>query len=350
VFERFVSPRAPRVVRTGLAIIAVAAAVSLIPAPAVADPELPNTASEAVKQLAELNKQAEQLTEEYHLAKDQLAARRDELGKAQGDFTSAKSAAEAARAKVTEFRGQVDKLAIASYQGARFNQLSALLVSGSPQQFLDQMAALELLAADNKRALDELSAAVADAEAAERSATDATGRAQAAEQQAAQLEAELARRRADLEKRQAEVKRRYSQLTATDRTTLRSGGTTTFAPPPAGSGIAAQAMRVALAQLGKPYQWAAEGPGAFDCSGLVYYSYKQVGMTLPRSSRSMASVGVSVPRSAIQPGDLLFFYSPVSHVGISVGGNQMVHAPQSGDVVKVADWTRMPLTGVRRVG
>jgi peptidoglycan DL-endopeptidase CwlO len=346
VFERFV---APKVARSALAIVAAAATISLIPAPAGADPALPNTASEAVKQLAELNKQAEQLTEDYHQAKDQLTARRDELGKAQGDYSAARAAAEAARAKVAEFRGQVDKLAIASYQGARFNQLSALLVSGSPQQFLDQMSALELLAADNKRAMDALMGAVADAEAAERNATDATGRAQAAEQQAAQLEADLARQKADLEKRQADLKRRYDQLTATDRTTLRSGGTTTFAAPPA-SGVAGQAMKIALQQLGKPYQWSAEGPNSFDCSGLVYYSYQRIGISLPRSSRSMATVGAAVPRSAIQPGDLLFFYSPISHVGISVGGTQMVHAPQTGDVVKVADWTSMPLTAIRRIG
>jgi cell wall-associated NlpC family hydrolase len=368
VLERFVVPPArPRGIgrrRIGrssgikhslLAIIATTAAILLAPVPAAADPELPSTASEAVKQLAELNKQAEQLTEEYHLARDQLAARRDELGKAQGDFTSAKDAVEQARKKEAEFRGQVDKLATASFQGVRFNQLSALLVSDSPQDFLDQMAALELLAADNKRALEALAAAVAEAEAAERNATDATARAQAAEQQAAQLEADLKRRKAELEKRQAEVQRRYNQLTAADRTTLRSRGTTTFtAPPPTpaasgGSGVAVQAMRIALQQVGKPYQWSSEGPNSFDCSGLVYYSYQRVGITLPRSSQSMASVGAAVPRSAIQPGDLLFFYSPIHHVGISVGGTQMVHSPQTGDVVKVADWTRMPLTAVRRI-
>lgn len=342
------SHRSKRSLQCALATIAVAATVSLIPAPAGADPELPSTASEAVKQLAELNKQAEQLTEEYHLAQDELNARRGDLGKAQTDHDAAKVKAEEAKAKQAEFRLQVDKLASASFQGARFNQLSALLVSQSPQEFLDQMSALDLLAADNKMAMDELAAAVAEAETAEIEANDATARAQTAEQQAAQVEADIARRKAELEKRQAEVQRRYNQLTSADQATLRGSGTTTFTAPPA-SGVAGQAMRIALNQLGDPYQWAAEGPNAFDCSGLVYYSYLQIGITLPRSSRSQAASGVAVPRSAIQPGDLLFFYSPVSHVGISVGGTQMVHAPQSGDVVKVADWSYMPLTAIRRI-
>jgi len=328
--------------------IAVAVTVSLIPAPAGADPDLPSTASEAVKQLAELNKQAEQLTEEYHLAQDELNARRGDLGKAQGDHDAAQTKAGEARVKQAEFRAQVDKLAAASFQGARFNQLSALLVSQSPQEFLDQMSALDLLATDNKNALDSLSTAVTEAEAAERDANDASGRAQTAEQQAAQIEADLAHRRAELERRQAEVQRRYNQLTGADRATLRGSGVTNFAAPPA-SGVAGDAMRIALQQQGKPYQWAAEGPNSFDCSGLVYYSYMRIGITLPRSSRSMSTVGAAVPRSAIQPGDLLFFYSPVSHVGISVGGTQMVHSPQSGDVVKVADWSYMPLTAIRRI-
>ncbi|HEY3259382.1 MAG TPA: NlpC/P60 family protein [Pseudonocardiaceae bacterium] len=342
------SHRRKRSLQGALAAIAAVVTVSLVPAPAGADPELPSTASEAVKQLAELNKQAEQLTEEYHLAQDQLNARRGDLGKAHSDREAATTKAEQARVNQAEFRAQVDKLAALSFQGARFNQLSALLVSQSPQDFLDQMSALDLIATDNKRALDSLVAAVTDAEQAERDATDATGRAQTAEQQAAQIEADIAKRKAELERRQAEVQRRYNQLTSADRATLRSTGVTNFTAPPA-SGVAGQAMRIALLQQGKPYQWSAEGPNSFDCSGLVYYSYLQIGITLPRSSRSMSTVGVAVPRSSIQPGDLLFFYSPVSHVGISVGGTQMVHSPQSGDVVKVADWSYMPLTAVRRI-
>jgi cell wall-associated NlpC family hydrolase len=341
-----VSPR--RFVQGALAAIAMITTVSLLPAPANADPDLPSTASEAVKQLAELNKQAEQLTEEYHLATDQLNARRAELSTAQADIGTAKAKADEARAKQAQFRDQVDKLATASFQGARFNQLSALLVSQSPQDFLDQMSALDLLAADNKLALDSLTAVVRDTETAEKAATDATNRAAAAEQQAAQLQADVAARKAEMDQRLAVVRQKYNQLTGADRAVLRSGGSTSFPAPPA-SGIAGEAMRIALQQQGKPYVWAAEGPNSFDCSGLVYYSYQRLGISLPRSSRSMSTVGAPVPRSAIQPGDLLFFYSPVSHVGISVGGTQMVHAPQSGDVVKVADWSHMPLTAIRRI-
>ena len=95
-----------------------------------------------------------------------------------------------------------------------------------------------------------------------------------------------------------------------------------------------------MAQRGKPYVWAASGPGSFDCSGLTSYAYRAAGITLPHSSRMQSQMGQPVSRDQLQPGDLVFFYSPVSHVGIYIGNGQMVHAPTSGDVVKVAplDW------------
>jgi cell wall-associated NlpC family hydrolase len=106
-----------------------------------------------------------------------------------------------------------------------------------------------------------------------------------------------------------------------------------------------------MAQRGKPYVWAASGPGSFDCSGLTQYAFRAAGISLPHSSRMQSQMGAAVSRSALQPGDLVFFYSPVSHVGIYVGNGQMVHAPTSGDVVKVASIDSMGgYAGARRIG
>ena len=104
----------------------------------------------------------------------------------------------------------------------------------------------------------------------------------------------------------------------------------------AGSEAAQIAVDTAMAQRGKPYVWAAGGPGSFDCSGLTSFAYRAAGVSLPHSSRMQSQMGQAVPRDQLQPGDLVFFYSPVSHVGIYIGNGQMVHAPTSGDVVKVA--------------
>ena len=109
------------------------------------------------------------------------------------------------------------------------------------------------------------------------------------------------------------------------------------------------AMTSALGKLGRPYRWGAMGPNAFDCSGLVKWSFANAGRSLPRTSRAMASVGVPVARRNLQPGDLVFFYQPISHVGIYIGNNKIVHASQSGQPVKVSDITYMRFTTARRI-
>jgi cell wall-associated NlpC family hydrolase len=102
-------------------------------------------------------------------------------------------------------------------------------------------------------------------------------------------------------------------------------------PPSGYSGAAG----VALQYLGTPYVWAGAAPGGFDCSGLVMYAYGRLGVSLPHSSYALWNVGVAVPRSQLQSGDLVFF-SGLGHIGIYIGGGQFVHAPHTGDVVKIS--------------
>jgi cell wall-associated NlpC family hydrolase len=97
------------------------------------------------------------------------------------------------------------------------------------------------------------------------------------------------------------------------------------------------AIDTALAQLGKPYVWAGAGPDSFDCSGLTQFAYAAAGIALPHSSQMQSEIGTPVARADLQPGDLVFFYSPVGHVGIYLGDGLMVHAPTSGSVVQIVD-------------
>lgn len=113
--------------------VTMAALVTLTPTAAAADPELPEDAPDATRQLAELNRQAEMLTEQWHYARDQVDARRADLEQARADASAAAAAAEHARVVQGQYRGQVDRLTNASFQGARLSQLSALLASGSPR-------------------------------------------------------------------------------------------------------------------------------------------------------------------------------------------------------------------------
>lgn len=123
------------------------------------------------------------------------------------------------------------------------------------------------------------------------------------------------------------------------------------ASAPAPSSLAQVAINAALAQQGVPYKFAASSPGvAFDCSGLTHYAWGQAGVYLPRNSRAQAAALPRVSASDAQPGDLIFYYSPISHVGIYLGGGQLIHAPNTGSVVNVRSVNWSNVTAVGRPG
>ena len=120
-------------------------------------------------------------------------------------------------------------------------------------------------------------------------------------------------------------------------------------PPPPPPSVGETALAAARTALGTPYAWGGTGRGGFDCSGLVQWAFRQAGVTLPRTSQTQSTVGQPVSRADLRPGDLVFFYSQVSHVGIYVGDGQVLHAPQTGEVVKISPLARMPFHNARRV-
>ncbi len=125
-------------------------------------------------------------------------------------------------------------------------------------------------------------------------------------------------------------------------------GTTVAAPSPYGGSVVSIAMRY----LGVPYVWGGASPAGFDCSGLVMYVYSQVGISLPHYTGAQWSMGVPVSRDQLEPGDLVFF-DGLGHVGIYIGGGQFIHAPQTGDVVKISSlddaWYSANYDGARRI-
>ncbi|MFD0775501.1 C40 family peptidase [Streptomonospora algeriensis] len=119
-----------------------------------------------------------------------------------------------------------------------------------------------------------------------------------------------------------------------------------------GASVAREAVEHAKKQIGKPYRYGAEGPGSFDCSGLVQYAYKKAGKSISRTTYTQFDQGRSVSRSNLRPGDLVFFYSGPGHVGMYVGNGSMIHAPSSGkkiQIVKMADYYNRQFVGARRV-
>jgi peptidoglycan DL-endopeptidase CwlO len=167
-----------------------------------------------------------------------------------------------------------------------------------------------------------------------------------AAQQARQLQ--LAREaQARLQAQQAQAQQQAAQ-TVVGITAATPAADTVVAPPPTHGGVVA----VALSQLGTAYVWGGAAPGGFDCSGLVMWAYAQVGVSLPHSSYAQYGYGVPVSRDELAPGDLVFF-DGLGHVGIYIGGGQFVHAPHTGDVVKISSlsesWYAATYAGARRI-
>jgi peptidoglycan DL-endopeptidase CwlO len=121
------------------------------------------------------------------------------------------------------------------------------------------------------------------------------------------------------------------------------------AAPAAGSSVGARALALAKGKVGTPYVWGAAGPSAFDCSGLIVWAYKQLGVSLPHSSATLSTMGTPVSKAALQPGDLVFFYSPVSHVGMYAGNGMVLNATQSGEPVRFSKLANLPFHNATRL-
>ncbi|MFJ1783458.1 C40 family peptidase [Streptomyces anulatus] len=174
--------------------------------------------------------------------------------------------------------------------------------------------------------------------------------------------AELREHRTAIRTKLADARKLLDTLTADERAAYerdadaRHGGGPSHADRSAGrapvaapNSRAAQAIAFAHGAIGKPYVWGATGPNAFDCSGLTQAAWKAAGVSLPRTTYTQINAGARIPRSRLAPGDLVFFYSGISHVGLYIGGGRMIHAPRPGAPVRIAPVDEMPFAGATRV-
>lgn len=328
--------------------IVVAAVLSISPVAAVAEPTPPADPDRTVTEVRELSRQAEMITEQWESATGRLEARRADADRARSEAGAATATADRARSAQRALRVQVDRMTSATFEGVRLSTLTAMLISDSPQQFMDQMSALDVLAASNRRAMDQLSAVVSGTEQAELAATDAETRAAVAELDAGRIANDVAQARLEMSRKIDLAQARLGALTADQRVRYTAEGFTNFPIDLPGDGIGVKAVRAALTKQGAPYVWGAQGPDTFDCSGLMLWAYRQAGVNLPRVSWDQARFGTPVV-AGLMPGDLIGMYTPVSHIGMYVGNGLYVYAPQAGDVVKVGRVSWRDVTAVRRI-
>ncbi len=372
----------------------VGAAFALIPTPAGASPtlrpqsaaELQARAKDIADRLDKMNMRSDQLDEQYNDARLEVKSLQDQLAQNQ-------AAVDAAKAALGDGRQLARKFAIDAYvsggsvgaelsqqqgndaAGRRQTYLSVL--QGDKQQVLDDLDASRqdladkeaVLAAAKKRidgkvaALDATKAELTDSIAEQTKLLNDTkgqlGAALKAEQErrqraaAAAAAVQLARQAAQEQAARARASAVRVTGNATPATrapsTTRldddeetdggtgSGGPEIAFPDVAATGAAATAIAAAKSQLGVPYRWGGSTPGVgFDCSGLIMYAYAKAGRSLPHSSRALYSMTQRLSAGDLQPGDLVFGGSPVHHVGLYIGNGLMIHAPHSGDVVRIA--------------
>ncbi len=314
--------------------------IGLLPGTAAADPDDASTSAEAARLVAEASHELEVVTEKFNEARELLEQQQAEADAAE------KTAAKAAE-QLGALDGQIREIARSAYTGEGYSTFDLMMSSDSAEDFVASLGTLDAIAGHTNDLVGEVAAAADEAESAQ-------AQAQAEVDEARQAVERIESQQADLEARIAEFQEQYEALSADEQQQVdRAHGGQVVATPsaaPAPSGAAQVAVDTAMAQIGDPYVWAAAGPDAFDCSGLTQYAYAAAGVSLPHSSSMQSQMGTPVSRSELQPGDLVFFYSPVSHVGMYIGNGQMVHASTSGTPVQVASLDSFPsYNSARRV-
>jgi cell wall-associated NlpC family hydrolase len=306
-------------------------ATLLAPAAANADPQV----SDLDRQIAELSRTFETVVEQHNAVAADLAASRTRAAETALRITELDHNLRSARARV-------DRIAVWAFQTGPNARISAILAAGSPRDFMARLRVIEDVTRSDQRQITTLT------EGSRRLADEnATLQRLLTEQE--RQEAKLSGLKAQVEKDLGALKVLRDQVGATSRgsfTTLDSGPVTA----PLVSGAAGVAVQFAYAQMGKPYEWGAAGPGSYDCSGLTSAAWKAAGVLLPHNAARQYSAMPHISRDHLQPGDLVFYYAGIQHVAMFVGDNTVIHAPTAGQSVRLQALNHAPIIGFGRPG
>ncbi|MFC9264233.1 NlpC/P60 family protein [Streptomyces hydrogenans] len=350
--------------------LASAAGATLFEGSGHADPAAPGrTPAQVRTEVDRLYQEAEAATERYNGAKEQADT-------ARASFDRLRDEAARRTERLNTARRGLGAVAAAQYRSGGLDPAVQLALTSNPDEYLERAALAEKAGDRQATAVTAVRRELAGlaqlrAESAGR-LTALRGHEAELRRQKATVLGKLAAARALLARLTAEERARYEAAVAartapTSGTTARTGadaagatatGSATAradrssgdrAPVAAPAGRASAAISFARAQLGKPYVWGATGPSGYDCSGLTQAAWRAAGVSLPRTTYTQINAGRRVSRSELAPGDLVFFYSGISHVGLYIGGGQMIHAPRPGAPIRIAPIDEMPFAGATRV-
>nr|CTQ97792.1 Putative secreted protein [Kibdelosporangium sp. MJ126-NF4] len=327
----------------------IAGLLSAVPASGEEEAEQPTTVAGLLGYYKDLSNKAERVNEDLLRIQEELDGKRLQSKDAGQRADSARRQADDFRARVNQ--AQQDKSRVDSMLSPKgdLNAMNAFLTGSSRDDVVSRMQAASMASQLSGTAAEQGRKAVIEAE---RAAKDATAAQNEVRRSEAALEAgatQVQRRRDELAKQIEQVKAVIEKLTPEQKALLTDNGDSPNGVP-IPNGDVGSVLRYALAQIGRPYVWGAVGPNSFDCSGLMLTAYRVAGVNLPRVSIQQATVGQSIPRNEVRAGDMIFYYSPVHHVAMAIDGNRAVHAPSSGQNVKIAPIDSIgPVTVIRRV-
>jgi cell wall-associated NlpC family hydrolase len=270
--------------------------------------------------LTELVAQAKQLEFQINALSEQYDGLRIQLSRAQSD------------AKIAQQAAARDATALASGQQA--------IATGNPEQFLSQASTITEL---DQASGDKVSTLATIEEQDQRAR-------QTADQQVATVQALQTKMNGEKQVIDAKIDQVNSAAMKQAMTIFTQTGQYPDISIPTANTVAAQALTAALSRRGDPYVWGAAGPGEFDCSGLVVWAFAQEGISLPHFTGDLWNSGVHISRADLEPGDLVFFFPDISHVGIYLGDGLMVDAPDFGEVVRVEPVYWSAFVGAVRIG
>lgn len=371
-------PPSPMGIRTPALATAALTSVALLSQTANASPsEEPRPSLEEVeKKVDDLYRQAETASEKYNAAKEKTTKQKKRVDTLLDDVARRTE-------KLNDAREELGTFAAAQYRtGAAAPDTASLLLADNPQDYFDQTQLMDRLTSRQKQSVDDyvtqqtattekrqeasesletltrtqstLKTSKADVQRKLATARDLLSKLTAEEK--ARLAAierqkqEEAQRKADELARQqaADAERRRQEAAQDTGTSTGSGSTSGTSGSATSTAKADKALAFARAQIGKPYVWGASGPGSYDCSGLTQAAWKAAGVTLPRTTWDQVNAGTTVSVNSAQPGDLVFFYDDISHVGIYIGDGMMIHAPKPGAYVREESIYYMPIHSVVR--
>ncbi|MFD7501726.1 NlpC/P60 family protein [Streptomyces sp. NPDC059850] len=321
--------------------LAGAASATVLPGVGHAEPRL--TSAQVKAKVDAYQREAEEATEKYDGA-------RAATDKARRSLHRLRDEAGRRTARLNTARNALGAFATAQYRSGTVAPALQLALSSSPGQYLQRASLAD-------RAGDRQAATIARITREERSLRrvrdEATGRLRTLRT----AQAAASRHKHTVQEKLAAADALLAKLTREQRDRLRDAAAqddarTASAPrhsvPARTGGRAARAISFAYGAIGKPYVWGATGPHGYDCSGLTQAAWHAAGVALPRTTYTQINTGRRISRGELAPGDLVFFYSGVSHVGLYIGNGQMIHAPRPGAPVRVAPIDQMPFAGAAR--